>query len=195
MDPLATLDDLKAYRIDYDDDQLAQRLLESVSASIRDAAGSPISWGEWTFTIPSEQSRKLDLPIRPVHQVATVLVDGQPVEDWRLFGNALYRPRPWGAYGQIPVPVTITCTAGYKPIPEDIVRLACSYVAAGLHQQAEGGPGANKGVAYRRIDDYQIGYVQTDTADQVDVMELTPATKRSLRARFGTPAIGIGVFR
>lgn len=78
MSPLATLKDLDNNGIDHaDNDALAERLLESVSAQIRDAAGSPISLGEYTFTIPSEQSRKLDLPCKPVRNVSKVLVDGE----------------------------------------------------------------------------------------------------------------------
>lgn len=197
MSPLATLKDLDNNGIDHaDNDALAERLLESVSAQLRDAAGSPISLGEYTFTIPSEQSRKLDLPCRPVRNVSKVLVDGEETTGWRLFGSAIYRDEPWGPYGGIPVPVTITATIGCDPIPADIIRLACAYVAAGLRQHKDGGPGNRRGVAYERIDDYQIGFIQSgDAVDAIDDMELPEMTRKRLRSRFGSSAVSIGVFR
>ena len=78
-------------------------------------------------------------------------------------------------------------------MPEDIVRLVCSYVAAGLHQLADGGPGAHSGIAYERLDDAQVGYTHDGT--QIDAAELPEATRRSLRNRFGANVSSIGVFR
>ena len=72
--------------------------------------------------------------------------------------------------------------------------MVCSYVAAGLHQLEDGGPGAHAGVSYERVDDAQVGYAQGDAA-QIDVTELPEATKRSLRNRFGANVSSIGVFR
>ena len=80
------------------------------------------------------------------------------------------------------------------PIPADVVRLVCSYVAVGLHQLEDGGPGAHVGVSYERVDDAQVGYTQGDSA-QIDVTELPEATKRRLRNRFGANVTSIGVFR
>lgn len=195
MDQLASLDDLKAYGVDYEGfEELAKRLLESVSSAVRSAAGCPISLGTWTATIPSERSRKLDLPCRAVRKVTSVLVDGDPVDDWTLLGSSLYRPEPWGPARGIPRTVTITMEAGWDPIPEDIIRMVCAYTAAGLNQQRDGGPGSHRGVSYERIDDAQVGYLSGD-AETVDATELTEATRRSLRSRFGLPGISIGVFR
>ena len=78
--------------------------------------------------------------------------------------------------------------------PADIVRLVCSYTAAGLHQLEDGGPGAHVGVSYERVDDAQVGYAQSDET-QIDVTELPESTKRSLRNRFGANVTSIGVFR
>lgn len=195
MTALAATSDLDSYRIEYAGrEDLAGRLLASVSSSIRAAAGQPISKGTYTVTIPSEASRKLDLPTRPVTDVASVALDGHIIEDWKLLGNALYREGMWHMPGQTPVPVTVTFTAGYDPVPEDVVRLVCSFVAAGLVQDESGGPGAHRDMAYERIDDGQVGYRQG--ADEVvDATELPKATKDALRARFGSPGISIGVFR
>ena len=149
--------------------------------------------GEWTVDLPGEQSRKLDLPCRAVRAVSKVLVDGRPIEDWRLFGSSLYRAEPWSPFGGIPSTVTVTFQGGWDPVPEDIVRLVCSYVAAGLHQLADGGPGAHSGIAYERLDDAQVGYTHDGT--QIDAAELPEATRRSLRNRFGANVSSIGVFR
>lgn len=189
MTALATLADLESYGIDVTDEQAASSLLDSVSDAVRSAAGCPITFGEWTVDIPGEQSRKLDLPCRAVRSVSKVLVDGKPVDDWRLLGSSLYREEPWSPFGRIPSVVTVTFTGGWKPIPADIVRLVCSYTAAGLHQLEDGGPGAHVGVSYERVDD-----AQSDET-QIDVTELPESTKRSLRNRFGANVTSIGVFR
>ncbi len=195
MTPLATMNDLDSYHVGYKgQEKLAEKLLQSVSASIRSAAGQPISSGTYTVTIPSEASRKLDLPTRPVTGVSSVTLDGEAIKDWTLLGNVLYREGMWHTPGQVPVPVTVTFTAGYNPVPEDIVRLVCSFVSAGLVQDEAGGPGAHRDMAYERIDDAQVGYRQ-GTDEVVDATELPKATKDALRARFGSPGISIGVFR
>lgn len=194
MTALATLADLESYGIDVTDEQAASSLLDSVSDAVRSAAGCPITLGEWTVDIPGEQSRKLDLPCRAVRSVSKVLVDGKPVDDWRLLGSSLYREEPWSPFGRIPSVVTVTFTGGWEPIPADIVRLVCSYTAAGLHQLEDGGPGAHVGVSYERVDDAQVSYAQSDET-QIDVTELPESTKRSLRNRFGANVTSIGVFR
>ena len=193
MTALATLQDLRKYGIDVPDNTVALSLLNSVSAAVRDAAGCPITFGEWTVDLPGEQSRKLDLPCRSVRDVSKVLVDGRSIDDWKLFGSSLYRSEPWSPFGGIPSTVTVTFRGGWDPVPEDIVRLVCSYTAAGLHQLADGGPGAHAGIAYKRLDDAQVGYVQDGA--RIDVTELPAATKRSLRNRFGANVSSIGVFR
>ena len=131
MDTLATIKDLDSYGIEYADEKLAGKLLESVSAAVRDAAGCPITRGEYTVTIPGETSRRLDLPMRPVISVSRVLMDGEQTGDWKLLGNALYRESLWSLPNMAPRSITVTMLAGYDPIPPDIVRLVCSMVAAG----------------------------------------------------------------
>lgn len=126
MDTLATVKDLDSYGIEYADGKLAGKLLESVSAAVRDAAGCPITRGEYTVTIPGETSRRLDLPMRPVISVSRVLMDGEETGDWKLLGNALYRESLWSLPNMVPCSVTVTMLAGYDPVPPDIVRLVCS---------------------------------------------------------------------
>lgn len=195
MTALATLDDLKRYGIDVAEGEtaLATSLLDSVSSAIRAAAGNPISVGTHTVDLPSVESRRLDLPCKAVRDITEVLVDGQPCDDWTRHGSALYRDRPWGGRGMPPRTVTVTYTGGWDPIPEDIVRLCCSYTAAGLAQHRDGGPGVHRGVSYERIDDAQVGYT-TGASEMVDATELPEGTRRALHERFGTTARTIGVF-
>jgi len=195
FEPLATLDDLTSFSIDYSGREvLASSLLESVSDAVRDAAGCPISSGTYTVDVPSETSRKLDLPCRPVTNVSSVLLDGTEIDDWRLVGNALYRDGMWMPPGCVPVNVTVTMTAGFATVPRDVVRLVCSFVAAGLSQQNDGGPGSHRDTAYERVDDVQVGYRQ-GTEEIVDAAEIPRATRDMLRNRFGLPSVSIGVFR
>lgn len=126
MDTLATVKDLDSYGIEYADEKLAGKLLESVSAAVRDAAGCPITRGEYTVTIPGETSRRLDLPMRPVISVSRVLMDGEQTGDWKLLGNALYRESLWSLPNMVPRSITVTMLAGYDPTP----RTSCASCAA-----------------------------------------------------------------
>ena len=96
MDTLATVKDLDSYGIEYADGKLAGKLLESVSAAVRDAAGCPITRGEYTVTIPGETSRRLDLPMRPVISVSRVLVDGEETARQRAVQGKPVEPAEHG---------------------------------------------------------------------------------------------------
>lgn len=194
-DALATTTDLDRFGIDYKGrDIQAQAMLESVSSEVRSAAGQPITLGTYTVSIPSEASRKLDLPSRPVVSVESVKMEGEEITGWKLLGNALYGERMWHQEGETPRLMTITYTAGYKTVPQDIVRLVCAFVASGLAQDAAGGPGAHRDQAYVRADDVQIGYRQGGE-EVIDALSLPETTRTMLRTRFGSPGISIGVFR
>lgn len=193
-EPLASLEDLDRFGIDYDGrDRQALSMLDSVSDAVRDAAGTPISATTATITIPGPTGRKLRLP-GPVRSVTTVAIDGAPVTDWTRYGSELWRTTDWTPAGHTPVPVTVTFTSGYDPVPADIVRLVCSMVAAGLAQDTQGGPGSHRGLAYERVDDAQVGYLQ-GTNEIVDALELPAATRQYLHNRFSGSAGLIEVVR
>lgn len=194
MTALATLDDLKSNGIEVTDEQTATSLLDSVSDAVRSAAGCPITLGEWTVDIPGEQSRNSTCHARPSEAFPGCSSTARPSTTGDSSDHSLYREEPWSPFGRIPSVVTVTFTGGWNPIPADVVRLVCSYVAAGLHQLEDGGPGAHVGVSYERVDDAQVGYTQGDST-QIDVTELPEATKRRLRNRFGANVTSIGVFR
>ena len=57
-EPLASLEDLDRFGIDYDGcDRQALSMLDSVSDAVRDAAGTPISATTATITIPGPTGR------------------------------------------------------------------------------------------------------------------------------------------
>ena len=141
---------------------------------MRDAAGCPITRGEYTVTIPGETSRRLDLPMRPVISVSRVLVDGEQTGDWKLLGNALYRESLWSLPNMVPCSVTVTMLAGYDPVP----RTSCASCAAWSQPDSSSSRTAAQG-------DSEI----------IDALELPEGTKRALRNRFGMRGIAIGVFR
>ena len=182
MEPLATTADLAARGIDTTDTALTDALLASASAAIRDAAGVPISRTTATITLATPAGRRLDLP-PPVQSVDSVAIDGDPVTDWSLVDNSLWRVRPWTRPGDIPKPVTVTLTFGLSEVPADIVDLVCNLVAAGL-AHAEGGYASSVGKVSERIDDYSVQYAQGADA-VVSPMELPERTRRMLARRFG----------
>lgn len=188
IEPLATVADLADLGISVDDPTLAHSLLASVSADVREAAGSLITVATSTVEIATEASRRVELPARPVRDVSDVELDGAPLVEgvdyvahsgclWRLGG------RPWHRYGDIPSVLKVTFTHGYDVVPADVVRTVCMYVAAGLAAAKDEFSG-NRGLQYVGVDDYREGYL-SGSDEVVDPAELTERTKRNLRARFG----------
>lgn len=185
MQPLATPDDLAAYGFAVPEGFLAHMLLESVSAAVREAAGSPISVSTSTATLAGTREQFLPLPAGPVREVASVLLDGAEVMDYKIRDQRLWRPAGWGAQH---VDVEVTWTHGLEPVPADVVQLVCMLVGAGLNQAAQGELGPDRRIAYESIDDYRIGFRQGD-AEVVDPTEIPDRVKASLRARFGGQAV------
>ena len=187
LEPLATVADLAALGIDTTKTALVESLLESVSAEVRDAAGSLITKITSTVSFATESSRRIELPARPVREVSSVSLDGRELVDgvdyvahsdslWRLGGTT------WHAYGDVPSVLVVTFEHGYDTVPADVVRMVCMYVAAGLAASEDGFSG-NRGLQYIGVDDYREGYL-AGADEVVDPSELTERTKRNLRARF-----------
>jgi hypothetical protein len=185
---LASLLDLEDRNIAVTDAGLAATMLGVASASIRGAAGSPIS--EVTSTIRYDghrADRYLRLFGPPVTAVAAVVVDGDEATGWRLTGDGrLWLACGWGGVDAGPASVVVTQTHGLPTVPADIVDLACSYAAAGMAAAADGYE-AHAGVVAERIDDYSVTYAQGAEAVQ-SVMEIPPATRAWLSSMFGGSA-------
>lgn len=187
LNPLATVADLDARGIDTSDTTLADTLLESASAAVREAAGVPITETTATIKLATPHGRRLTLP-PPVRTVASVTVDGDTVDDWALVGHSLWWSRGWQAPGEIPGVVTVTLTFGLSEVPADIVDLVCNLVGAGVRHSEEGYAARKTGLAgwAEAVDDYRRSEQYAQNADQTSTpMELPERTRRWLRKRFG----------
>lgn len=190
LDPLITVADLSVRGIDTSDAAATAADIDAVSAAIRDAAGCAITRQTSTVSFTAEASRRIELPGRPVVSVDTVLLDGVPVTDWTLVGNSLWRQDGWGTPGDIPSTLTVTFTYGWETLPADVVDLACSLVTGAQHDRAGG---SHRGVAYERVDDYQVGFIQNDTVGSA--FELSDRTRTMLRRRFGSMSTTVATVR
>jgi hypothetical protein len=187
VEALASLLDLEDRNIAVTDSGLAATMLAVASASIRGAAGSPVSEVESTIRYDGHRAdRYLRLFGPPVTAVSAVVVDGTAATDWRLSGDGrLWRACGWGV-DDGPCPVDVTQTHGLTTVPADIVDLACSYASAGMAASADG-YATHAGVVAERIDDYSVTYAQGAEAVQ-SVMEIPPATRAWLSSMFGGSA-------
>ena len=186
MDPLATVADLELRGGDDTDVALADEMLAVASASIRGAAGSPISRVTSTITYTGWGSgNTLALAGQPVVSVSEVSVDGRSVSDWRLADGRLWRRCGWGC-GSGPTDVIVTQVHGLLVVPKDIVHLVCDFAGAGIAAAKEGG-GNHVGKVAERIGDYSVTYAQGAEA-VASVMEVPAGTRLRLSSMFGGSA-------
>jgi hypothetical protein len=182
LDPLATTADLTARKIpvpEADDDTITA-LLASASAAIRDAAGGPISRFTGTVELEGGCQEWLTFPL-PIASIDSITINGTPVDGWKVRGGRLWRGRGWNAgYGN---DFAITGIFGLAEVPEDIVDLTCSLVAAGL-AAIEDGYDPKRGLMSLSIDDYREGYAKGDD-EIINPMQLPERTREWLRLRFG----------
>lgn len=186
LEPLATAADLTARSIPSEG---ADWALAAASDAVRNAVGGvTISRHTGTVYTDGTPDERIPVPGWAIASVADVSVDGQLVTDWRYVDG---RSRLWRACGwqpsYEPVEVTMTVTQGVTDVPADIVDLVCVLAAGALHDVAEGEYGANRNLAYERIDDYQRGFRQGDN-EVLSPIELPESTVQMLRRRFGTGA-------
>jgi len=194
VEPLATIGDLADRGITHANSALLSSLLDAASAAVRDAAGVPISRGTWVVQLPGTPARWLALPGQPVTDVSHVELDEVELlvgVDCRLIGGRLYRSRGWQR-GCEPSVVTVTMTAGLAEVPADIVDLVCAMVGSALRQVDEG-YGTVHDRPSIRIDDYHEQQPMVDSQQRLaGPMELPPATRARLRARFGGGVAVVG---
>ena len=188
--PLATVADLTDRKVDVSDGALAQTMLESASAAIRDAAGCPITQGVSTIEVEAPYGRWLDLPGGPVASVSSVAIDGAEVTDYRKVGDKLWRGGGWSD-PCVPSLVTVTYTHGLATVPADIVSLVCAFAAAGMNAADQGYEARPAFLMSERIDDFYAQYA-TDENATADVFEVPQATRDALRRRFGGGAFVTG---
>lgn len=180
--PLASLSDLSArgVAVAEAEEVIAETMLAAASEAVREAAGSAISEETSTVTLMGASGALLRLPSVPVRAVQAVSVNGEPVTDFTLTGDSLWRAGGWCGDGR-PAAITVTFTHGFQTVPEDIVNLVCMFAIAGMHEASQG---SRAGLAYESIDDYRVGYQQGAEAT-ASAIEVPERTARMLRARFG----------
>ena len=177
---LATAADLADLGVDTSDVPLTETALAAATASVRDAAGVPISQATSTVTIQGTRSQWLDLPLSPVVEVTSVAIDGDPVDDYKVVGGSLWRRAYWSACGE-PSLVTVTAMHGYLEVPADIKLLVAQLAAAVINAD---GIESHLGKQSESIDDYSVTYV-TGSGSTAYVVELPARTRLMLRQRFG----------
>lgn len=191
LSPLATIADLEARGVTVTTDETGavNTFLDVASAIVREAAGSPISSVTSTVTLEGVRDARLHLPSRPVTDVDTVLLDGNPVVDYTLTGNALWHPCGWQR-GHQPSSVVVAYTAGYATVPADVVDIVCRLAARALvsFRSTPDGTGiADRTPLQERIGDYSATYSYTA---QFSDVELPQYIRDRLSARFGPgPAV------
>ncbi|WP_224284909.1 mobile element protein, partial [Streptomyces sp. LS1784] len=102
------------------DDPLLLAALAAASARFRGAVRHPVARAAGdTIRLYGDGTDRLLLPVAPVTAVTSVTVDGAPVTDWRLRGDAGILRRTVGCWPDW-AEVVVVCDHGYDPIPDDI---------------------------------------------------------------------------
>ena len=191
---LATIADLESRGVTVDpaEETAVAVFLETASAIIRDAAGSPISRTTGTITLAGTEGTRLHLPAGPVTVVSSVELDGSAVTDYRLTNGALWRSCGWQT-GCEPSEVAVTYTHGYDPVPADVVDLTCRLTARQLVALRDSGDGtglADRVLMQERIGDYSVMFANGSTDQSFSDVELPAYMRARLFARFGPgPAV------
>lgn len=184
--PLATAADLQDRGVDVTDTARVAAALDTVSASIRDAAGCAISRITATIKVTPD-GHHLPLP-GPVLSVDSVRLGDVLVTDYYEDDYGLARPSGWGCLAGQRAAVTLTW--GLDPVPADIVDLACNLATAQLNHLAEGG-GSTAGLSSVAIDDGRESYTE-EAAGHVSPAFLPDATRQWLARRFGSGVTVVG---
>lgn len=186
LDPLATRADMEALgvTVETSEQALVDRYLAVAAASVRAAAGCPISQTTSTIVLAGQCEPRLSLPGPPVTAVDAVEADGAPVTGWRLSRPraSLYRACGWGGDE---AEIEVTYTHGLPEVPADIVDLVCRIATQALisYRSAPEGEGLAAGdVRAERIGDYSVTYGDDGLITE---MELPDYLRSRLRARFG----------
>lgn len=189
MQPLAAIDDLENRGIAVEPRVLTESLLDSVSAAVRDAAGSPISLEESTITLSGTPSQWLPLNVYAPREPSAVVVDGVEVTDFKLIDDQLWRRGGWVVRSE-PSQVTLTLEHGLDRVPADIVNMVCMFVAAGMAEAASGFS-KPRGRQYISLDDYREGFA-TGEREIIDPTELPERVQNALRKRFAGSVVVTG---
>lgn len=193
LDPLATATDLTARNITLPAGVDADTILASASASVRDAAGCPISVATSTVVLVVDDWRQIDLPAGPVTAIATVSVAGSEVTGWTKVGDTIFMPYHWTDC--LPVEVTVTYTHGLTVVPADIVDLVCGVASIAGTAATDGEYGSSGRSKSIRLGDYAETFEVPAGSDSPSPVAIPDAVRARLRARFGTSVAVLKVAR
>lgn len=199
LSALATTADLTARNITLPAGVDANVILDSASASVRDAAGCPISEATSTVDLVADDWCQLDLPGVPVQSVASVTIEGTTLDQstltngcystgWRLVGNRLLFTR---IYFTAPAVATVTYTHGFQSVPADIVDLVCGIASIAGAASADGDYGQSGLLKSVRLGEFAETYARPAGADSPSPVQVPDAVRQRLRARFGTSVASI----
>lgn len=195
---LITIDDVKAWGNDIDDDELTmiETLIAAASDAITSAAGCPIAYRESTVRVIGLPDRLLELPGLPIDTVHEVHVNDTLLDPraYTVVSQGIYRSDGWSCGHHLPE-IHVRYSHGLKQVPADVKALAVGMVAAGLHEVREGSWSIrNGGLSSVSIDDYRESYATTgESTEMVTPMSLPSRTRAWLRARFGGGATVVGM--
>jgi len=179
--PLATALDLEVKGVDTSVNvPLVDMMLAAASSVIREAAGCAISEETSTVSVMAPEGRWLRLP-GPVTAVASVLLDGVGIADWKFVGGMLWRHCGWSFCE--PVNATVTFTHGLAEVPADIVNLCADLAKLGIDAAGQETRPADLVSTTTSIDDYSE--TSQYAANARTLMELPAETQEWLAQRFG----------
>lgn len=191
-DQLATPQDLASLmQVDYATLTAAEQatmtmLVELATAKVQRAAGGQrIVDATDTAVIdvdPWERDLYLPLPQLPVRSVASVLIDGTAVTDWRLSKQMLWRSVGWSQSWSEPTEVQVTYAHGYQT-GSQWLQIGRDHALA-LARMPYGNPGGAKS---ERIDDYQVSYGEADAR-----MQMTEFMRQAIADAYGASAYSTG---
>lgn len=186
LQDLATVADLEDRNVTIPTGVQPSVFLAAAQDAVREAAGVPITLETFTVTIPGGPDQWLPLPGQPVTVVTAVLLDATSVTDWKLVGGQLWRRDGWELVCGEPSNVTATITGGLVDIPKDLVDLVCAVAGLGMNRAAGGDYSSAGDLVSVSIDDYTEQHGNYQGKDRLaGPLELPPATRERLRARFG----------
>lgn len=187
-DQLATPQDLASLlQLDYASLTAQQQatltmLVELATAKVQRAAGGQRIVDVTDTAVidvdPWERSIYLPLPQLPVRSVASVLIDGSPVTDWRLSKQMLRRTGGWVSSSTDATQVSVTYAHGYTA-GSQWLQLGRAMTLS-LGQLGWANP---TGVSAEQIDDYRVSYEDAERR-----MVITDAMRYAITEAYGAGA-------
>lgn len=156
-DPLVTQEELETLTGQTLSTEVATLVLNTASGVVRGAVGQELSAvAADTLTIMGTTSVWLELPERPVTAVTSVAVDGEALDDYKRFGDRLWRAWGWRSCPSVPTAVEVVYDHGWaagdwhlEVARSMVLTLAANKIANPNSVESES------------VDDYRVRYAVT----------------------------------